>query len=237
MTYFQREAMIWNQLQHQNIVPLIAFIPSYKSSVFPALISEYFENGDIRKYLRMKRPVTIRKKYELLLDVLRGLEYLHGSLDPATGKRFVHRDIKGGNILVNNDERALITDFGNAKFIGDDSNFISSLRYSLNWTPPEYLIDPQKFHHGYRTFGDMWSYGCTVIEVLLEKDPWEDLKEDVEDTIKYGILTQPEALQDAQYDGCWPLIAQCITKEPTNRITATTAIAIIQSMMGANETR
>jgi hypothetical protein len=73
-------------------------------------------------------------------------------------------------------------------------------------------------------------------QVLLEKDPWEEYKEDLADKIKYGILKPPEALQDAQYDGCWSFIAQCISKEPSNRITATTAIAIIQSIMEANGT-
>ncbi|KIK56132.1 hypothetical protein GYMLUDRAFT_825126 [Collybiopsis luxurians FD-317 M1] len=100
---FCHEALVWRQLNHPNILPLLGvntelFFPSF------CLVSPWMEHRDIITYLK-KNPV-----YDLLsvlTDVVAGICYLH-SRDPPV----IHGDIRGGNILVTDDYRCCLADFG-----------------------------------------------------------------------------------------------------------------------------
>ncbi|KAI0916122.1 hypothetical protein AcW1_010023 [Taiwanofungus camphoratus] len=96
-----REAIAWKYLDHRNIIMLLGVNVSLISDNL-CLISPWMEHGDIRAYLK-NNPATNR--LQLLVDIACGLEYLH-SLD------LVHADLKGANVLIDDEKRALLTDFG-----------------------------------------------------------------------------------------------------------------------------
>lgn len=58
-----------------------------------------------------------------------------------------------------------LTDFGSRKMLNSVQNFDSSDTYAPAWQPPEYVSDKSAFHDDYTTYGDMWSFGCTFLEV------------------------------------------------------------------------
>lgn len=100
-------------------------------------------------------------------QILEGLHYLHSH-------RIVHRDIKGANILIDNNGIAKLADFGAAtNLIQSDDN-----PKSLHGTP--YWMAPEVIHQtGHSRQADIWSLGCTVIEMFTGKPPWNQFKTQV----------------------------------------------------------
>lgn len=82
-----------------------------------------------------------------------GLEYFHS-------KCIIHRDIKGGNILLNEDGTILLCDFGVSAHIRNKQNrhtFVGS----PNWMAPEVIEQI----NGYGLKADIWSLGMTALEL------------------------------------------------------------------------
>ena len=89
-----------------------------------------------------------------------GLQYLHSN-------RVVHRDIKGGNLLVEKDGRVKLADFGMAKQMVEQASIAKSFKGSAFWMAPEVI---KQQGHGFAA--DIWSVGCTVLEMATGRPPW-----------------------------------------------------------------
>ncbi|KAG8919424.1 hypothetical protein FRC01_001295, partial [Tulasnella sp. 417] len=99
-----KEVAVWKNLHHPCIAPLMGF------TVHPsiALISPWYENGNVEEYiLSLQRRKQDCDRLKLLDEIARGLTYLHEFTPPV-----VHGDIKTDNILVDSGGSALIIDFG-----------------------------------------------------------------------------------------------------------------------------
>lgn len=91
-----------------------------------------------------------------------GLEYLHC-------KKVIHRDIKGGNILIKSNGTVKIGDIGSAKIIWHKTKAKTFVGTGC-WMAPEVVKGKE-----YDCFADIWSLGCTVFEMLTGKPPFEAL--------------------------------------------------------------
>ncbi|CAO3628484.1 unnamed protein product [Mucor hiemalis] len=101
-------------------------------------------------------------------QILLGLAYLHN-------RNILHRDIKAGNILLDQNGVCKITDFGLSKLSGQDKAYDphsnnSVMRGTVFWMAPEVVKGTN-----YNAKIDIWSLGCTVIEMLTGNHPWLDL--------------------------------------------------------------
>ncbi|KAJ6516350.1 kinase-like domain-containing protein, partial [Mycena sanguinolenta] len=95
-----REALIWRQLSHPNLLP---FFGMYVLEHRLCLISPWMDNGNLKEFL--KNDPSGVNRVSLMVDVARGLEYLHS-------QDVVHGDLKPVNILVTPSGGACISDFG-----------------------------------------------------------------------------------------------------------------------------
>ncbi|CAN0379104.1 unnamed protein product [Ectocarpus sp. 8 AP-2014] len=103
--HFQAEVRSLTLLRHANIVPLYGICHEHSGLVYPRLLSSVFDKlrtADSRSMLPWKA------RLKIAIDAAVGLEYLHS-------EGFVHRDIKPGNILLDDEGLAHLTDFGLAR--------------------------------------------------------------------------------------------------------------------------
>ncbi|KAJ6589507.1 kinase-like domain-containing protein [Mycena capillaripes] len=210
---FGREALIWRQLSHPNLLP---FFGLYYLDSRLCLVSPWMENGHLMEFLS-NAPADI-KRVDLILDIAMGLEYLHS-------EQIVHGDLKGTNILVTPSRRACIADFGLSSIVSTmtvhfSHSTVNSPKGTLRWQAPELLRGTRSNHHG----SDVYAFACVCYEILSGKPPFYDL---AEATIMYKLLVEgirparpvpwPET---AAYDSIWELLQGCWTDEFNTRPTA-----------------
>jgi len=100
------EAQIGCRLQHSNVVNIkYADIVQYKSEPIVTIAMPYYKNGSILSQLNSNNFLDIKIAIKCLIDILRGLEYLHEN-------GYFHCDIKPNNILVGDYGECILTDYG-----------------------------------------------------------------------------------------------------------------------------
>lgn len=156
--FMAREILILRRLDHPNIIKLDGIITSRMScSIY--LVFEYMEH-DITGLLScpdIKFSESQIKCY--VKQLLSGLDHCHS-------RGIMHRDIKGSNLLVNNEGILKIADFGLANFFGSGRRQpLTSRVVTLWYRPPELLLGSTD----YTAAVDLWSVGCVFAELLLGK--------------------------------------------------------------------
>ncbi|TFK46542.1 kinase-like protein [Heliocybe sulcata] len=123
------------------------------------MVSPWMENGNIVRYTTSKK--ACQSTIDVMLrEVATGLEYLHA-------RGFIHGDIRGANILVDQDLHPCIADFGLAHL--SDMSHSNTGSGSARWMAPE-LHDPRTFglEHSVRTRqSDVFAFGMLCLEVKL----------------------------------------------------------------------
>ena len=154
------EIDLLKNLDHPNIVKYRGFV---KSSETLDIILEYCENGSLHSISKNfgKFPENLVGLY--MSQVLHGLLYLHD-------QGVIHRDIKGANILTTKQGLVKLADFGVATRT-TNIHGESSVVGTPYWMAPE-VIELS----GATTASDIWSLGCTVIELLDGRPPYHKLQ-------------------------------------------------------------
>jgi serine/threonine protein kinase len=152
LNHIVKEIQMLSKLEHLNIIKY------YNAILFNNIIDVYLEycsGGSISSILETKQlnEDEIRDYTE---QTLNGLNYLHNM-------NIVHRDIKGANILLNDEGIIKLSDFGSAKQILGNSEY-HSLQGTPNWLAPEVMKNGE-----YSIFSDIWSLGCVMIEMATGK--------------------------------------------------------------------
>ncbi|KAE9408796.1 kinase-like protein, partial [Gymnopus androsaceus JB14] len=103
-----------------------------------------------------------------------GLAYLHG-LEPPV----VHGDIKGANILIADDARCCLADFGLSQSFNPTHS--TTIQGSLRWLAPEFINPTSQLQPvaGSLTSRDIYAFGCTVVELLTGVPPFSQHKMDI----------------------------------------------------------
>ncbi|KAJ7831735.1 hypothetical protein B0H13DRAFT_246390 [Mycena leptocephala] len=161
---FAKEALLWSYLKHKNIVPFLGVDFTTFPAPARALVSPWFPLGNVLKYMKENSPSSPYAP-DLISDVIHGLKYLHPM-------NIVHGDLCGRNILINNEGRACLTDFGLASFVEWDTSIKSSTRGgSTRWMAPELLLpSPNTVSKGTPP-SDVWAFGCVCCEIWSEGVP------------------------------------------------------------------
>lgn len=126
------------------------------------LVMEFLEH-DLRVLMEnMKGPFLAPEIKCLLLQILRGLAYLHSNW-------VIHRDLKTANLLLNNQGILKIADFGLAREYGSPATALSPKVVTLWYRAPELLLESRE----YTTAIDMWSVGCIFAELITQRPIFE----------------------------------------------------------------
>lgn len=195
------EIDLLKNLDHPNIVKYRGFV---KSSESLNIILEYCENGSLHSISKNfgKFPENLVGIY--MSQVLHGLLYLHE-------QGVIHRDIKGANILTTKYGLVKLADFGVAT--RTTTFHESSVVGTPYWMAPE-VIELS----GATTASDIWSLGCTVIELLDGKPPYHKLQP------MHALFRIVNDDHPPIPEGASPVVRdflmQCFQKDPNLRVSA-----------------
>ncbi|KAI4285766.1 MAG: hypothetical protein L6R38_000413 [Xanthoria sp. 2 TBL-2021] len=188
-------------ITHPNIVKYHGFVKSAESL---NIILEYCENGSLHSISKNfgKFPENLVGLY--MSQVLHGLLYLHE-------QGVIHRDIKGANILNNKQGLVKLADFGVAT--RTTTLHESSVVGTPYWMAPE-VIELS----GATTASDIWSLGCTVIELLDGRPPYHKLQP------MHALFRIVNDDHPPLPEGASPVVRdflmQCFQKDPNLRVSA-----------------
>ncbi|KAK1302981.1 putative serine/threonine-protein kinase [Acorus calamus] len=156
--FMAREIHILRRLDHPNIIKLEGLVTSRTSSSL-YLVFEYMEHdlAGLASVPGLKFTEPQIKCY--MQQLLRGLDHCHG-------RSILHRDIKGSNLLIDNNGTLKIADFGLASvFDPDHRHPLTSRVVTLWYRPPELLLGATN----YGVAVDLWSTGCILAELYAGK--------------------------------------------------------------------
>ncbi|XP_056670992.1 tyrosine-protein kinase JAK1 isoform X1 [Monodelphis domestica] len=157
----KKEIEILKKLYHENIVKYKGICTEDGGNGIK-LIMEFLPSGSLKEYLpRNKNKINLKQQLKYAVQICKGMDYL-GSC------QYVHRDLAARNVLVENEHRVKIGDFGLTKAIETDKEYytVKDDRDSpVFWYAPECLVQ-SKFYIA----SDVWSFGVTLHELLTYCD-------------------------------------------------------------------
>ena len=154
---FTREAKAVAQLDHSGILPVIDY---GRTDGYLYLVTPYVRGGSLQKRLNHES-LRRAEAFDIFERVMEGLAYAHQH-------GIVHRDLKPGNILLHNDGRAVIADFGVAKIENDT---LALTQNGMILGSPEYMAPEQLM--GYAEYrSDLYSMGIILYQLLTGRVPF-----------------------------------------------------------------
>ncbi|XP_071725625.1 mitogen-activated protein kinase kinase kinase 1-like [Rutidosis leptorrhynchoides] len=199
----EQEISLLSQFHHENIV---RYLGTDKDDGKLYIFLELVTKGSLAK-LYQKYDLRDSQVSAYTRQILSGLKYLHD-------RKVVHRDIKCANILVDVSGSVKLADFGLAK--ATTLNDIKSCKGTPYWMAPEVVNN--RSTKGYGLAADIWSLGCTVLEMLTRKIPYYHL-EGMQALFRIGRGEPPEipnTLSAEAHD----FILKCLQVNPNDRPTA-----------------
>ncbi|XP_047067523.1 mitogen-activated protein kinase kinase kinase 5-like [Lolium rigidum] len=203
-----QEIKFLSQFKHENIVQY------YGSDTIEDrfyIYLEYVHPGSINKYVKQHYgAITESVVRNFTRHILRGLAFLHG-------QKIMHRDIKGANLLVDINGVVKLADFGMAKHLSTAAPNLS-LKGTPYWMAPEMVQATLSKDVGYDLAVDIWSLGCTIIEMFDGKPPWSDLEGPA---AMFKVLHKDPPIPENLSQEGKGFLQLCFKRNPAERPTAT----------------
>ena len=159
---FKEEFKLAYRLSHPNLLHMNHF-DVYNQC--PYLVMPYCPNGSANQ---LRGNVSETRIWEFIRDVSAGLAYLHAQNPPI-----IHQDIKLGNILIDENGRFIVTDFGISKKIEFHMQTLRNVKMESSGTIA--YMSPERLNKPPTTVmaSDMWSVGICVYELVTGQVLWE----------------------------------------------------------------
>ncbi|KAK4491219.1 hypothetical protein RD792_001952 [Penstemon davidsonii] len=149
--------------EHPNLLPLLAYFYSKDEKLF---FYRFAENGNVYNQIhggrgtRERVPFRWSSRLAVARGVARALEHLH--LNTRSQNTAPHGNLKSSNVLLDENEEILVTDFGLSSLIA----LPIAVQRMISYKTPEY-----QSHKQISKKSDIWSYGCLLLELLTAQVP------------------------------------------------------------------
>uniref|UniRef100_A0AAZ3RFB6 Mitogen-activated protein kinase kinase kinase 2 n=1 Tax=Oncorhynchus tshawytscha TaxID=74940 RepID=A0AAZ3RFB6_ONCTS len=160
------EIQLLKNLCHERIVQYYGCLRDSNERTL-SIFMEYMPGGSIKDQLKSYGALTENVTRRYTHQILEGVSYLHSNM-------IVHRDIKGANILRDSVGNVKLGDFGASRRLQTiclSGTGIKSVTGTPYWMSPEVISG-----EGYGRKADIWSVGCTVVEMLTQRPPWAEFE-------------------------------------------------------------
>ncbi|RYF16063.1 MAG: serine/threonine protein kinase [Comamonadaceae bacterium] len=200
---FRVEAQAAGRLTHRNIVSVYQFAEDGDCAY---IVMEYVAGRNLRDYIQSPRKLRVPHVLCVMLQLLDGLHYAHE-------RGVVHRDIKPANLLIADDGRLKITDFGIARL---ESSTLTRANFVIG--SPGYIAPEQYTDRSVDRRVDVFSAGVLLYQMLSGKTPFSGTDE----AIMYKIVYEPhkplsEAANDPALQPFDAVLDLALAKNPAQR--------------------
>ncbi|XP_010262571.1 PREDICTED: L-type lectin-domain containing receptor kinase IV.1-like [Nelumbo nucifera] len=164
MKGFVAEIASMGRLRHRNLVQLLGYCRRKGELI---LVYDYMSNGSLDKFLfTNERPnLSWFQRYKIIRDVASGLLYLHEEWEQVV----LHRDVKAGNVLLDEDMNGRLGDFGLARLYDHGANpQTTHVVGTLGYLAPELTRTGKA-----TTITDVFAFGALMLEVACGRRPVE----------------------------------------------------------------
>ncbi|KAL0799089.1 hypothetical protein Bca101_054264 [Brassica carinata] len=241
---FKCEVSVLSKVQHRNLVNLLGYCIEGGERL---LVYQLMNQGPLSKHLYDWRdeglePLHWTKRVKIALDVARGLEYLHTL--SRQNRSYIHRDLKPSNILLGDDLRARVSDFGLVRSTaeGKDSFTTQTSAGTIGYLPPEYTMAGRVS----RKF-DVFSFGVILMELITGEKAIEKTRCETGETaphisLRFKSLDQAslakvtdktieltEETRASIYEVA-KLATHCCSKKPEQRPEMSYAVTVLASL-------
>jgi hypothetical protein len=233
---FKNEIELLSRVHHRNLVSLIGFCFAQGEQM---LVYEFVAGGTLRENLVVRGTyLDWKKRLRIALGSARGLAYLHELADPP----IIHRDIKSTNILLDENLKAKVADFGLSKLVADtEKGHVSTqVKGTLGYLDPEYYMTQQLSDKS-----DVYSFGVVMLELVSGRQPIEKGKYvvrevrqaiDPADRDYYGLraIVDPAIRDAARTPGFRrfvQLAMQCVDESAAARPNMGTVVKEVEAML------
>ena len=196
------EINIHSKLYHQNIIKLYNV---YEDEETINIIMEYAKEGNLYHLIKKeKNGFSEQKSYEYFIQIINAVYYLHSN-------NIIHRDIKPENILIGDDNKLKLCDFGWAKelTLENRSTFCGTMEYMA----PE-IVGSENYDYSV----DIWSLGILLYELLFGHSPFNaDSNKNIIFNIKKHELNYDNENKKIS-NSCKDLIERLLNENPQKRL-------------------
>ena len=199
---FKREAQAAASLLGENIVNIYDVVDEGR---YHFIVMELVDGITLKEYIRIKGKLDITEGVSIAIQVARALKTAHA-------QHIVHRDIKPQNILITDDSKVKVADFGIARAVSEqtvNANAIGSVHY----------ISPEQARGGRcDARSDIYSLGITMYEMFTGRVPFTG-----ESTVAVALahleqaMTPPSVYNNKISPNLERIILKCTKKDPANR--------------------
>jgi eukaryotic-like serine/threonine-protein kinase len=200
---FRREASSAAGLQHPNVVSVYDR-GEFDDTYYIAM--EFLEGRSLKQLVRQEGPLEPARAVDLVIQVLKAERFAHK-------RGIVHRDIKPHNVIVDDEDRAKVTDFGIARAGASDMTETGSIMGTAQYLSPE-----QAQGHPVSARSDLYSTGIVLYELLTGRVPFDAesavtiaLKQVSEEPVPPTELN-PEVSPELE-----EVVMRAMQKDPANR--------------------
>ncbi|KAF5767967.1 putative protein kinase RLK-Pelle-LRR-IX family [Helianthus annuus] len=134
---FKSKISVLTEVRHRHLVLLLGYSTQKLKRI---LVYEYMPQGELSRHLFHWKnfklePLSWKRRLSISLDVARGIEYLQS----LAHQSFIYRDLKSSNILLSDDFRAKVSDFGPVKLVPDGGKSImTQVARTFGYVAPKY---------------------------------------------------------------------------------------------------
>lgn len=206
------EVAFWSTCNHPNVVK---YYGSFIDKATLYILMEYMNGGSCYEIMRFAyKKGFSNEKYiaTILYEVLKSLAYFHEN-------RQMHRDVKAGNILMNDRGEVKIADFGIAANLVEQGQR-KRARFTVIGTPCYMAPEILGGGNGYTEKADIWALGITAIELATGSAPYSDLYP-LEVIVRISNSPPPTLPEEGKFSGPFrDFVKACLQQAPGKRASA-----------------